>query len=717
MTAARPVIVHRSPGRLRLRWPFLRRPELRLEYLEAWLAQRAGLTTVRVNAAGACLVAEYAERPGVEREILDALERIPAEVFGVVPGGARPPRRRRLADAVTHLGLAAGGSFLPAPAASALALGLGAPVVLRGLDTLAGQGLKAPVLDMATVGFALAMGDNPAALGISAMVVVGEYLRQATEDHSGALLRSLLAPPVALVRVERRDGDEVREHSVPFGEVLPGDMVLAAAGESVPVDGVVERGRALVDKSVITGEAAPEEVVPGDSLLAGSVVVDGSLGLRAVRTGSECATARIAALMERSLHEKSRPERLSDRLADRLVPLTLALGAGLYAATGDLRRALAVLTIDYACAVKLSTPVVVKASMYAAAKAGVLVKSGTALDALARVDTIVFDKTGTLTTGRMAVMDVLPREGFSEDELLLLAASAEERWSHPVAKAMVREAGRRGLALLPARGTDCATALGVRAEVGVSCFRRVEVGSRRFVEEQCGLGPKDRHWPETHGAVGCGKTLAHVVVDGSLAGVITLRDELRPEAQAVISALRAHGVRRVVVLTGDNEAAAQTLLGVLPSGLVDELRADLSPEDKARVVEDLRRSGCRVAVVGDGVNDAPALLAADVGVCVAGPSLAANGLTRDSAGIVLLHDGLAGLVVAREAARRATSLLRSCFAAGVTVNTGLLLAAGVGKLSPLAAAALHNGATFAILSGAALGAGARLAVAQPLSEA
>lgn len=742
---AAPVLLHRCPGRLRLRWAALRHPELRLEYFEAWLTRRAGLSRVRANPAGACLVAEYDERPGVADDILAALRQLPAEVFRPA-ASAPPPPRRRFIDAAAHLALAAGGSLLPANAGRALALGLGAPVLLRGLSTLASRGLKAPVLDLATVGFALATGDNAAARGISAMVVVGEYLRQATEDRSGALLKSLLAPPVALVRVELAGDDGPVERSLPFAEVRPGALVLVAAGEALPVDGVVERGRALVDKSVISGEAAPEEVAPGDALLAGSVVLDGALALRAVRTGPNCATGRIAALMERSLREKSRPERLSDRLADRLAPLTLALGAGIYAATGELRRALAVLTIDYACAVKLSAPVVVKSSMYAAAKAGVLVKSGSALDALAQADTLVFDKTGTLTTGRMAVMEVLPAGGpqaLTPDELLLLAASAEERWSHPVARALVAEAALRGLALLPARGTQSATALGVRALVGAGSPRVVLVGGRRYLKEQCGLEAGDFCVAGQPGVSPCGKTLAHVAVDGRLAGVITLRDELRPEAAAVLSALRRGGVRRVLVLTGDNTAAAQALLGgladvpgdLLPDvpedssgdlpghvssgpagggmgqlmgGLVDEIRAELSPEDKARIVRELRQGGACVAVVGDGVNDAPALLAANVGVCMAGQSLAANGLTRDSAGMVLLHEGLWGLAAAHKAARRAQRILRSCFGTGVAVNSALLLAAGAGRLSPLAAAAIHNGATFAIMSGAALAAGAPL---------
>lgn len=711
-----PVIRHCCSGRLRLHWTGLRHPALRADYLEAWLAQRAGLLQVRANVAGACLVAEFDERPGVFEAIALALSQIPAEAYAQKCLD-HLPTPRRLADALFHSALAAGGMLLPPRPRLGLAAVMGAPVLLRGAETLFNRGLRAKTLDMATVGFALATGEASSALGISAMVMVGEYLRQATEDRAGALLRSLLAPPVENVRVERAlagTGQNVppQEAVVAFAEVQPGDIVLVAAGEVVPVDGLVERGTALVDKSAITGEATPMEVAPGDVMLAGSVLAHGSLALRAVRTGPECTTARIAALMNKCLRDKSRPERLSDRLADRLAPLTLLLGAGLWAATGDSRRALAVLTIDYACAVKLSAPVVVKSSMYAAARAGVLVKSGSALDELAQADTVVFDKTGTLTTGRLAVADVLvlPGLGLDEDELLALAASAEERWTHPVARALVDEALRRGLTLLPAWGTQCATALGVRALVGWGkVHREVLVGSLLFLEQACGVAG----YCGQEGLLRAeGKVLVHVALDGRPVGVIALRDELRPEAGAVITALRERGVQRVVLLTGDHEAAARAIFcSQIGAAAPDEIQAGLSPEDKAQVVRQLRLAGARVAVVGDGINDAPALLAASVGVCVAGDALPGGGvagLTRDSACIVLLRPGLWGLVAVRDIAARAARILKSCFGTGVAVNSGLLLMAGAGKLSPLVAAALHNGTTFAILGGAALRAGATL---------
>lgn len=656
-------------------------------------------------------------RQGVFEDIAAALAELPPEAYAPrPPQTARQPRR--LADALAASVLAAGGMLLPPSPRLALASAMAAPVLLRGVDSLASRGLKAKSLDMASVGFALATGDSSSALGICAMVVVGEYLRQATEDKAGALLRTLLAPPVGTVRVERPDANGRPQELQLAAEALrPGDLVLVGTGEMLAVDGLAVRGEALVDKGVISGESAPVEAVPGDEVPAGAVLAHGSLAVRALRTGAECATARIAALMDKSLREKSRPERLSDRLADRLAPLSLAFGAGIYAATGSASRALSVLTVDYACAVKLSAPVVVKATMHAAARAGILLKGGSPLDELARADTIVFDKTGTLTTGRMTVADIVlaPGCGLDEDGLIRLAASAEERWTHPVARALAAEARRRGLALLPACEADCATGLGARALVGEADLRRdVAVGSGRFLTRTCGQGALCTGDAALRAQ---GKTVVHVAVDGRPAGIVALRDELRPEAGEVIAALRRRGVRRVLLLTGDHpDAAAAALAGLSGPCAPDEVRAGLTPDDKEKAVRELRRSGSRVAVVGDGVNDAPALLAGDVGVCVAGDELGGGtvaALTRDAAGIVLLSGGLRGLLAARQAAERAGRVLRGCFATGVAVNSALLVAAASGKISPLAAAALHNGTTFAILSAAGLAAGRPLPAPGP----
>ncbi len=680
-----PRLVHATPFRLRLRWPALRHPALDPCYLEAWLEQIPGVLRARVNPAAASLILKHDGRPGLRDRVLEDLPQAPREAFS---RAAPAPPRRRLPDALVHLAAALGLRLLPPGARLFGAALLAAPPLLRGLETLLTRGVKAPVLDMATIGFSLARGDAATAAGISAMVVIGDYLRQATEDRSNGLLKNLLAPPVKSVRMEDASG---RETSVAYGEVRQGHLVLCGPGETLAVDGVVERGRALLNTSSSTGESCPVEVMEGQAVRSGSLVTEGRLAVRAASSANESTMARMALVMKNALADKSPAERLSDRLADRLALLTLGLGAGLYAATGDARRALSVLTVDYACAVKLPAPVVVKATMYAAAKQGVLVKSGSALDALSRARTVVFDKTGTLTRGQLALPDLLPLPGVEQERLLLLAASAEERWGHPAGRALIHEARERGLKLLPARNTDCAAAHGVSALVdGIA----VQAGSRRFLESVCGIpcGDMDR---VSRSLRSQGKSLVYVALDGRAAGVLALRDSLRPEAAGVLAGLRKRGVERIVVLTGDHAEAARTQLRGLDG--VDEVRAGLDPGDKARIVEELRAEGRGVAVVGEGLNDAPALLAGDVGICLPGPS----GLTRESAGIALLRQDLGGLLVARDLGARADSALRGCFAAGVTVNTGLLLAAGAGLLSPVTAAALHNGNTFALLSLAA----------------
>lgn len=685
MAASTPQVVHETPNRLRFRWRRLLSPDLAPDYLEAWFEGLPGVTSARVNPRACSMVLEYNGIKHVRDQVFKAMRAVPENAFC----RAEPaPPRRRLMDVAVHGGLAGAMPFLPPQAQLPVAAAMGAPAILQGAETLFRKGLKVRVLDMATVGFSLLRGDYVAASSISAMIVVGEYLRQATEDRSNGLLKSLMAAPVGAVWVER-DGEE---RAMEYDEVRPGDLVHVGAGELISVDGEVVDGEAMVDRSSITGEFDPRHVEPGEQVTSGSCVTEGRLRVLARRTGQDTVMARIAGFMESVLNEKSEPERKSDRLADMLAPITLAMGGALYAATGDAARALSVLTVDYACAVKLPAPVVVKASMYAAAKQGVLVKSGSGLDAFAEVDTLVFDKTGTLTTGTLTVGEVFPCPGMESDELLRLAASVEDRYGHPVGRAIVREASRRGLRQVPVREVDFSVAHGVSALLG---GERVRVGSHHYIAEDCGVDCSVL--AETAQSFrSSGTSLVYVSSGERLVGVISLRETVRDEAEGVIGALRERGVKRVVVLTGDHPETAAHLLGQLQG--VDEVRAGLMPEDKAGVVHDLKRDGSRVAVVGDGINDAPAFVAADVGVCMS----TGTGLARESAQIVLMRDGLEGLVQVRRIAQRAGQVLGNCFRTGVTVNTGLLLAAGAGMLTPTSAAAIHNLTTFTILGGAAL---------------
>lgn len=388
------------------------------------------------------------------------------------------------------------------------------------------------------------------------------------------------------------------------------------------------------------------------------------------------------------------------------MPLTLGLSALKFLFTRNLNQAVSVLTVDFSCAVKLASPVAVRSGMFAAGKAGVLLKGAAALDALQDVDAIVFDKTGTLTTGRLAVTEVVPAGDLTPDGLLALAVGAEEHYDHPVARAVVREAKARGLPLPPISRVDFIVAHGVSASINGD---KILVGSHHFIAEDEGVdcavfddaATKLRRQ---------GQSLLYVARGRELIGLIALRDAPRPEAGAVLDALKARGVGRVIVLTGDHEQTARALARQLPQ--IDEIHFELRPEDKAAIVKDLKASGLKLAYVGDGVNDAPALISADVGVCM--PQGA--DLARESAQALLLTDDLSALVAARKAAVRTNAVIRRCFAATIGGNSLIMLLAARG-LPPIASALLHNISTVGILGYAAYAASRPLGGGCPCSNA
>ena len=380
--------------------------------------------------------------------------------------------------------------------------GMGLPVLMEGAETLLERGVKVEVLDAAAVGFSLWRKDYFTANSIVALLALGEYLEELSEDKAAGLLKGLLKPQVEHVWVER-DGKDVR---VGVEEVVIGDWVVCGSGELIPVDGVVIDGDASVNQSSITGESIPVHLQSGDEALSGSVIEEGRLKIEARRVGSETGMARIGRFLENSLRTKSESQKKSDELADRLVPATLGLGLLLFLMTRDVRRAAAVLTVDYSCAIKLANPVAVRTAMYTAARSGVLNKGAYALDTLAHVDTVVFDKTGTLTRGVLEVTDIVSTAGMGEDDLLALAAAAEEHYAHPVAKAVLQKAREKGLELPPTGQVDFIVAHGVSAYVD---DRRVLVGSRHFIEddEYIDCSPANGHAQRLRNE---GKTLLYI---------------------------------------------------------------------------------------------------------------------------------------------------------------------------------------------------------------
>lgn len=678
-------IVHELPRRIRLRNPAFHEPAFDPAYLEALLHNVPGVSGVRFNPKAACVVVDYDGSPRRRQRIIACSSDIPEAAYS--PLTARAP-------APDPVGTAAKGAVallthaIPKPFRPLVSWGLALPVLMEGAETLVSEGVRVPVLDAAAIGFSLLRKDYFTANSIVALLALGSYLEKFSENKTTGLLKSLLRPQVETVWVER-DGQEVQ---IALKDVLIGDLVVCGAGELVPVDGTVVSGDASVNLSSITGESVPVHLQAGDKAVSGAVIEEGRLTIEARQVGGETSMARINRFLENSLRFKSGGQKKSDELADRLVPTTFGLGLLLFLLTRDVHRAAAVLTVDYSCAIKLANPVAVKSAMYTAAHNGVLLKGAQALESLARVETIVFDKTGTLTRGILEITDVAPVNGMSSKGVLSLAAAAEEHYAHPVARAVVAEAKKQGLDLPPTGQVDFIVAHGVSAYVNGD---RVLVGSRHFIEKDEGIdcAAADILGRELRKK---GKSLLYVARNATLEGIIALRDALRLEAARVLSELKAMGVKKIVMLTGDHPDTARAIAKRLPA--LNKVHWDLKPEDKAAIVEKLRAENGALAFAGDGVNDAPALLTADVGICMPGGA----DLAREAAQVVLMKEDLSALETAVRISRRTQRTIGRCFGASVGLNTLLLLLAAAGRLPPVMAAVLHNANTVGVLGYAAL---------------
>jgi cation transport ATPase len=631
-----------------------------------------------------------------------------------------------IAPMVTSAATLAALPFLQPNLGRLLTLANVSPILIEGADSLLRQGIKMEVLDALAVGLATFKGEAYTANITAVLLALGEYLEHQTQRKSDQLLRRLLSPEPAPAWVER--GGELIQ--VPGDAVQVGEIVVVGVGETVPVDGRVVEGTALVNQAAVTGEDLPVRREQRHRVVAGSVVEEGRIRIEAQRVGSETTTARVASFIQSSLENRSDTQRMAEELADKRVWFTLVTGGLVYALTRDLTRLESVFLVDYSCALKLGTPMAFKSGMVRAATHGVLMRGGGAIEHLAEVDTVVFDKTGTLTHSELVVTDVvaLGSKHLSEDALLALVASVEEHASHPLAQAIVEAAKERDLKHITHGEVDYLVAHGLSTEVD---SKRVIIGSRHFLEEHHGISFAkyesviDRLQDE-------GKTLLYVgaAVDqgkggpsrktpgrpkffstppgggspqrgepGAVAiGVVALRDTLRADAAYALKRLRALGITTMVMITGDKRAKAEALAAEL--GL-DAVHAEVAPEEKAEIIKSLQAAGRKVAFVGDGINDGPALSVAEVGIAMPrGADIA-----RATADIVLMDDRLTAVADAREIAARTMALIKSNFNVAVGVNTAVLAGAVMGWLSPVMSAVLHNGTTIGVLLRALAGVG------------
>jgi len=511
---------------------------------------------------------------------------------------------------------------------------------------------------------------------------LGEALEYWTRRRSMDSLTESLALNVDTVWV-LADGVET---SVPLSDVREGDLVVVRDGGSIPVDGIVEDGEAVVNQASMTGEPLGVPRSKGAAVYSGTVVEQGHLVIRATHVGDGTRLKQVVRFIEESEALKAGIQGKFERMADMAVPFTFALAGLVWLITRNPMQAASVLLVDYSCALRLATPLAVLAAMREGARHGVVIKGGRFLEALSEADTVVFDKTGTLTNASPHVVEVIPAAGHERNEVLRLAACLEEHFPHPVARAVVRCAQEEGLQHEEEHAqVEYVVAHGIASTL---YGKAVRVGSRHYIEcdEGIDLSPLEA---EIDAQAQMGRSLLYLAIDGKLAGFLAIEDPLRPECPQVLKQLEELGFRRILMLTGDDERTARAVAGKL--GL-KEYRAQVLPADKADVIADLTAQGCKVLMVGDGINDAPALSASHVGVAMCDGA----DLAREVANVLLTRPDLSGLITARLLGRATLRRIHVNFAATMLLNS-MFLAGGLFMiLTPGVSALLHNLTTLGV---------------------
>ncbi len=598
---------------------------------------------------------------------------------GLTPGDLYRRFGPRLLVAVALLGLAAGGWFWwrGQPEASSLAWSLGTLPVLAALlaqilASLRRGDVGLDVVAALSMSAALAFGETLAGNVVALMYAGGQLLESFAEGRARREMTALLGR-VAFTAMRYRDHTL---EEVPIAAIRPGDRVLVRQGDVIPVDGHVADGVAVLDMSALTGESIPRTLLRGGEVLSGSTLVGTPFDLIASRPAAESTYAGIVRLVEAAQASKSPMARLADRYAMAFLALTVSIAGAAWLLSGDHIRALAVLVVATPCPLILAVPVAIISGISRAARSGALVKDGAALEALAHVRTAILDKTGTLTRGRPAITAISTGPGFTDMEVLRLAASLDQASAHVVATSLIEAAAQAGLTLLPPTDIVETPGKGIEGKVGEL---QISVGGATYVRDRShGDDALLRDMDAQDGV----QSVA-VAVDGRVAGVILLEDPLRTDANATLAALRAAGIQRIVLASGDLDHIARTVGQRLD---MDEIHGDLTPEGKVRTVRREAETG-PVMMVGDGVNDAPALAAASVGVAMGARGAAAS---SEAANVVLLVDELSPLASALSIARRSRAIALQSVFVGLGLSIAGMIVAAFGYLPPVQGALLQE---------------------------
>ena len=677
-------IEHEIRGRVRLHICQKRMTCRQADQLEYFLTKLNGVISVKVVERNQDVVICYSDN---REEMLRAIQRFSYEKAeapeSYLQNSGREMNGEYWEKMVNHVVLHYGKKiFLPLPVRTFLTTLKSVKYIWKGVRTLAKCRIEVPVLDATAIGVSMLRGDFSTASSVMFLLGFGEILEDWTHKKSVDDLARSMSLNVSKVWLITEDS----EVQVGTDEIKPGDRVRIHMGTVIPFDGIVTEGEAMVNEASLTGESMPVAKHESSYVYAGTVMEEGELTIRVKETSGSTKFEKIVTMIEETEKLKSAVESKAEHLADRLVPYTLAGTALTYALTRNVTKALSILMVDFSCALKLAMPISVLAAIREANAHHITVKGGKFLEAVAEADTIVFDKTGTLTKAQPTVVDVVYFNGDSKENLLRLAACMEEHFPHSMAKAVMDAAKERGLTHEEMHSkVEYIVAHGISTMVD---GRKAIIGSHHFVfeDEKCTIpvGKEElfRNLPEEYSHLYLG-------IEGKLAAVICIEDPLRPEAPEVVKALRKAGFTQIVMMTGDSDRTAKAIATRVG---VDKYYSEVLPEDKAKFVEEAKAQGRKVLMVGDGINDSPALSAADVGIAISdGAELA-----REIADITIGADDLSVMVTLKEISNGLMDKIHKNYRRIVGIN-GSLIALGVtGVIQPTMSALLHNTSTLLI---------------------
>jgi manganese/zinc-transporting P-type ATPase C len=700
------VVVSDAAGRMRVQVPWVRSNSPRAVAVEEAVDRQNGVRAVHAYPHTGSVVVWYSPRRCDREAVLAAITSAEHVAAELIP--ARTPRSADVRNTEV-LRMVIGGTALAllgvrryafkrppllGPTGRLVATGatvfMGYPFLRGALRSLRSGRAGTDALVTAATVASLVLRENVVALTVLWLLNIGEYLQDLTLRRTRRAISDLLRGTADTAWIRLADGPQADiEVQVPIDTIQIGDDVVVHDHVAIPVDGEVVDGDAIVDQSAITGETLPVSIVSGSIVHAGSVVLRGRLVVRASAVGNETTIGRIITRVEEAQHDRAPIQTVGENFSRRFVPISFIVSAITLAITGDVRRAMTMLLIACPCAVGLATPTAISAAIGNGARRGILIKGGSHLEQAGRVDAIVFDKTGTLTVGRPVVTNIIAlHNDWQPEQVLAYAASSELHSRHPLAEAVIRSTEERRIIIPPHEECEVLVGLGMRTRAD---GRTLLLGSPSLLRsENVKVSKKAAGWVDKLRRQA--ETPLLLAVDGTLVGLISLRDEVRSEAPDVLKKLRANGIRRVVMLTGDHPDIATVVAGELG---IDEWRAEVLPEDKLEVVRQLQDEGYVVGMVGDGINDAPALAAANIGIAM---GLAGTDVAVETADVALANDDLNRLLDVGDLGARAVEVIRQNYGMSIAVNAaGLLIGAG-GALSPVLAAILHNASSVAVVA-------------------